>query len=239
MRMRFILKLTLILVLMFSLCVFAGAKTLFEDDFSKGTDKWELIPGAGKIEIGKGSPPEFGPNVLLASSPSGDTLAFVKDFTFTDGIIDLLWRDKEIGEGGVDDKDADGPLIARMQAKDLNNGCLVEFDKGDGLHFDILGGAGVLPPRGPQSEGKWNWLRWRLEGDLLQAKFWEPGKEEPKDWVIEAKDSSYESGFVGLRAWSGTVEAAYYRISDLDGPTPFAVELQDKISTVWGRIKRD
>ncbi|MBM3237647.1 hypothetical protein FJZ31_15260 [Candidatus Poribacteria bacterium] len=235
-KMRFI---TLIIVLpYFLLCVLASAKTLFEDNFKKGTDNWELIPGQGKIEIGKGSPPEYGPNVFLASSPGGtDTLAFVKDFTFTDGIIDVLWRDKEIAEGGVDDREADGPLITRMQAKDLTKGCLVEFDKGDGLHFDILGGSGVLPPRGPQSGGKWNWLRWRLEGDLLQVKFWEPGKNEPKVWVIEVKDTTYKSGFVGLRAWSVTVEAAYYRISDLDGPS-FAVEFQDKAPIVWGRIKR-
>lgn len=214
------------------------AKTLFEDDFSKGTDKWELFPGQGEITIEKGSPPEYGPNVLLVSSPSGNTLAFVKDFTFTDGIIDLLWRDKEIAEGEVADRDTDGPLMARMQALDFNSGCLLEFDKGDGLHFDILGGAGVLPPRGPETEGKWNWLRWRLEGNLLQAKFWEPGQEEPEDWVIEAEDASYKEGFVGLRTWSGTAEVAYYRVSDLDGPS-LSVEPQEKTTTIWARIKTE
>ena len=98
-----------------SLLPIAQAATLFEDDFTQGLDDWELTLTGGTIEIGNSDLPEYGPKVLIMSQAAGsNTLAFVKDLEFTDGIIEVLWRDANLPE------DADGPLIARKQPSDPN-----------------------------------------------------------------------------------------------------------------------
>jgi hypothetical protein len=140
------------------------AKTLFEDNFSQGGQKWDLVDNGGKISLQKGSPPEYGPDVLVLESPAGiNVLAFIKEGfdDFEDGIIEVLWRDKEIAEGAVADRDADGPLIFRVQGPPgFVSLYLIEYDVDAGFHFDIVGGAGVQGA-GPKNEGKWNWVKAR------------------------------------------------------------------------------
>ncbi|HIE25711.1 TPA: hypothetical protein EYP66_00310 [Candidatus Poribacteria bacterium] len=229
-----------IVVLLANMIMPAGTKTIFEDDFSGGKlDKnWVLVPGAGKIELTKDKPPEYGPDVMNIDSPSGNTLAFVKeiDVKFTDGIIEILWIDTRLPE------DVDGPLVARAQSMDeagFNQSYLIEWDTDTGLHLDILGGTGVQDPKGSMSEGDWVWLKFWLEGNELKIKGWKAGEAEPKKWTLEWEDSAktYESGAVGLRAWSGGAHVAFFRVTDLEGPS--AVEPQDKVSVTWGKIKRD
>jgi hypothetical protein len=58
--------------------------------------------------------------------------------------------------------------------------------------------------------------------------------------MLEIKDGAFKSGAVGLRAWSGTAEVAFFRVSDLDGPDPLAVEPQQgKLATRWGALKQE
>jgi hypothetical protein len=209
----------------------AEAVTLFEDDFSGDLGDWELTLGGGTIEIGSSDPPEYGPKVLIMNQASAvNTLAVVKDLEFTDGIIEILWRDANLPE------DVDGPLIARKQPAG-ENWYLLELDTDTGLHFDIVGGAGVIGA-GQMSTGEWTWIKWRLEGAILQARAWLAGDAEPGDWELEIEDATYTSGGVGLRCYSGVMEAAYYRVTDLDGPGGIAVEPEDRLTTTWGEIKR-
>lgn len=172
--------------------IIAEADTLFEDDFSQGLDNWELIEAGGTIETGKGDPPEYGPDILIMEQAAGvNTLAVVKELEFTDGIIEILWKDANLPEN------ADGPLIARKQEAG-ESWYLLELDTDTGFHFDVVGGQGVVGA-GQKSSGEWNWIKWRLEGSLLQAKTWLAGEEEPDAWELELEDETYESGGVGLR----------------------------------------
>jgi len=155
--------------------------------------------------------------------------AIVKDLVFTDGIIEVLWKDANLPE------DADGPLLARIQAAEA--WYLLEVDTDTGLHFDVVGGGGVVGA-GQMSTGEWTWMKWRLEGTLLKAKAWPAGQDEPGVWELEIEDATYESGGVGFRCWSGIVEAAYYRVTDLDGPSDVAVEPESVLATTWGGIKQ-
>lgn len=214
------------------------AKTLFEDAFDTGAGKWHLVDNGGKISVGKGEPPEYGPNVLLMESPEGiNVLAFIKEGfdEFKDGIIEVLWRDKEIAEGAIADRDTDGPLIFRVQGQNWGALYLIEFDLDTGFHFDVVGGRGVVGG-GPKSQGEWQWIKARVEGQNFRAKAWTASQDEPADWMLEMEDATFESGSVGLRAWSGTAEVALFRVSDLDGPN-VAVDLQQKLTSIWGRLK--
>lgn len=225
---EFTVALALATVLVFST---AEAVTLFEDDFSGDLDAWELILGGGTIETGTSDPPEYGPKVLIMDQASGvNMLAIVIDLEFTDGIIEILWKDAGLPE------DADGPLIARKQPVG-ESWYLLELDTDTGFHFDVVGGGGVVGA-GQMSTGEWTWMKWRLEGPILQARAWPPGEAEPGDWELEIEDTTYESGGVGFRCWSGIVEAAYYRVTDLDGPSDVAVEPEGVLATTWGGIKQ-
>lgn len=221
-----------------SVSSFAAAKTLFQDDFSKGDTKWELMPGAGKITIVETKAPQYGPKAMLLESPSGNTIAFAKGVeNLADGIVEVFWRDKEIAEGAVPDRDADGPVFFRAQGKAFTQCYLVEFDVDTGFHFDIVDAGGVRGA-GPKSAGQWNWIKIRFEGANLRAKVWDHGTKEPPTWTLELEDKTFAAGFVGLRAWSGTAEVAFFRVSDLGGPDPFlAVEPAAKLPLIWGMLK--
>jgi hypothetical protein len=175
-----------------SLFSIARAATLFEDDFTQGLDNWELTLGGGIIETGNSDPPEYGPKVLIMDQAAGvNTLAFVKDLEFTDGIIEILWKDANLPE------DADGPLIARKQPAG-EAWYLLELDTDTGFHFDVVGGAGVIGA-GQMSTGEWTWLKWRLEGNLLQAKAWLASENEPDAWEEKSLPRGAKSSWsVGL-----------------------------------------
>jgi hypothetical protein len=229
---RIILSVLLLFVFVSFVSLFsiAQAAILFEDDFTQGLDNWELTEGGGTVEIGNSDPPEYGPKVLIMDQAAGsNTLAIVKDLEFTDGIIEVLWKDANLPE------DADGPLIARKQPEG-EAWYLLELDTDTGFHFDVVGGAGVQGA-GQMSTGEWTWLKWRLEGPLLQAKAWLAGENEPGTWELEIQDETYQSGAVGLRVWSGVIQAAYYRVTDLDGPLAVDFEPQRKLTSTWGHLK--
>lgn len=236
--MRYFFSLGIVFVLIGLLAVSAESKTLFEDDFSDGAtleNNWELSEGAGSVELDKDTPPEYGPDVMVVNSPSGNTIAYVQSLgiDFTDGYVEILWCDADIPE------DADGPLVARAQGMDeagFNSSYLIEWDADTGLHLDVVGGAGVIGATGSMSDGEWVWLKFMLDGSDLKLKGWKAAEAEPADWMFEWDDSTYASGAVGVRAWSGIVNVAFFRVSDMDGPNT-AVESCGKLSTTWGEIR--
>ena len=232
------------LSVMVSLCLgsLAVGATLFEDDFNDGDGKWTLLPGAGDVSIQRTGTPEFGPNAMVLSITKGDAVAFADLPAFSDGFIEVLWRDREIADGGVDDRDADGPVFFRAQGEAFAHTYLVEHDIDIGFHFDVLsdGGGGMDPEdliAGRRSRGRWAWIKVRAEASLLQAKVWEVGEREPREWTIELNDRSFVEGLVGLRAWSGTAEVAFIRVSDLHGPTPFSVDPSNKLAMTWAGLR--
>ena len=226
------------------------AEILFEDDFSSGNlDRYILTWGVRQekdivknAKIIKSDPPEHGPEALSLDEQPHDTnlLAIIKDLEFSDGFIQLLWIDAALPE------DADGPIFFRsqMDPKDPNTAfdaaILVELDTDTGLHFDILGGVGVVDDAkdpNTQSTPEWTWIKIMADGGDLKVKSWVAGTDEPKGWTIEFEDKQYDKGVVGFRAWSGTAEIAYIGISDLDGFVPQAVDARGKLSTTWARLK--
>jgi hypothetical protein len=42
-------------------------------------------------------------------------------------------------------------------------------------------------------------LRFSISGTTLSAKVWKTGTTEPTNWMISATDSTFSSGFCGLR----------------------------------------
>ncbi|MFC1715431.1 hypothetical protein ACFL6S_17310 [Candidatus Poribacteria bacterium] len=129
------LRIPIIAIAMF-LCLSPSinAATLFEDDFSNGLDNWTLNPGGGAIEIIEDKPPEYGTEVLsLSIVPDINIMAFVKDLNFTDGYIEMLWKDDALGDG----LDADGTLVARDQVGDFRDCYMVELDEDTGVHIAI------------------------------------------------------------------------------------------------------
>jgi len=52
----------------------------------------------------------------------------------------------------------------------------------------------------PFSVGKNKWYNLVLskEGDVLKAKSWPYGQEEPSDWQVEVEDDAHQSGYIGL-----------------------------------------
>jgi hypothetical protein len=230
----------------------ASAKTLFEDDFDSGKlDKYILSGAMSKnVKVKASNPPEHGPNVLLMPAlPHVDNvLALVKSLVFKDGIIQVLWADVELPE------DTDGPFFFRGQIGKgdpndpkldpkaiFDNSYLVELDTDTGLHVAIItAGAENIPNQfkaAPQSTGGWTWIKTQVEGPKIKVKSWLAKEKEPAKWDIEAEDKTWESGMVGLRAWSGSAEIAYFVVADLAGPTPQAVDPKGKLATTWSKLK--
>ena len=68
------------------------------------------------------------------------------------------------------------------------------------------------------------WLRFRVEGDQLQARVWTDGQTEPSTWEITATDSTITAGGVlqaGFRRVTGTAQRDLYvddvEVTDLNG----------------------
>lgn len=221
---------------------FAGAKTLFEDKFNAGMGNWQIVgPPNGEVKIIKdnSAPTKYGPDVLFMKEPASgsDLMAFVKDLSVTDGFYEVLWKDVGLPE------DTDGPMWFRGQdmqnGPQGGNGYLVELDTDTGLHIGVIKngteGPTFISPGAEKSSGEWTWMKVRFEKDDLKVKIWSANENEPNKWNLEAKDSSFKEGSVGLRCWSGTAHVAYVRVSDLKGPTP--VEPQHRLVITWGNIK--
>lgn len=259
--MRKLFPFILPMLLSFILALPIQAKTLIEDEFVNLDNLTKPIDeaGNGNVEVeveNDSSAPAHGPEVL---SLNGDCAVYFKNFEFTDGVIEALWKDVETWEdpGAAD---ADGVLIARAQDIVSNKSTpipegggtyWVEHDTDGGFQFKKSIPLDVLPPEGDEetfvklndghfTTGDWNktgwiWVKWQLDGPHLLAKYWSTAESEPSEWTIEATDDTYTKGFAGLGVWSGHAHIAYIRISDLAGPT--AVDKADKLSTTWGSIK--
>ncbi|MGB9597493.1 MAG: hypothetical protein ACPL7B_14520 [Candidatus Poribacteria bacterium] len=226
-----------------SLCLsFADAKTLFEDKFNSGMSNWQVVgPPSGEVDIrnDNSAPAKYGPKVLFMKEPASgsDLMAFVKDLIVTDGFYEILWKDAGLPE------DTDGPIWFRGQnmqnGPQGGNGYLVELDTDTGLHIGVIKngteGPTFISPGVEKSSGDWTWMKVQFEGPDIKVKIWSANEGEPAKWNLEAKDSSFQEGTVGLRCWSGTAHIAYVRISDLKGPTP--VEHSGKLANTWGSIK--
>ncbi len=248
---RFSLWIVLATLLFLGAVKLGQTKILFEDDFSSGKlDRYEFSWAdkkakdiAKNAKIAKSDPPKHGPNVLsLEEEPhAGNLLAMIKDVVFEDGYIELLWIDAGLPE------DADGPLFFRGDigqkevSKIYDNSVLVELDTDTGLHFDFLNGGGVCEGcKGKlKSTPEWTWIKVKAEGAKMSLKAWLDGEKEP-DWQIKVENKQYKKGAVGFRAWSGIVECAYIKITDLDGDAGGgqAVEAANKSAITWGKIKQ-
>lgn len=234
----------ILISLSFLLCLFlyAQAATLFEDDFKGDLSQWDLIPGNGDIKIVKDDPPEHGPEVMEASVASGtNCLAYVKNLTFTDGFIEVLWKDMDWTKDS--NMDSDGPIVFRDQNGDFNNCYLIELDQDTGLHIATITGGNENTPDNAKkpdvkSTDKWTWIKVRAEGFKFQIKVWDAAEKEPDEWTLEYEDQTkaWDSGRVGIRVWSGRAHIAFFRVSDLEGPS-VAVEPNGKLAYTWAGLK--
>jgi len=65
----------------------------------------------------------------------------------------------------------------------------------------------------------WYWVRFRVEGTALKAKYWADGEAEPASWQIENTDATYASGWVG---WGSQY---YYGVGRLQECGYFSADL--------------
>jgi len=212
------------------------AKTLFEDYFNKGTDRWSFAENAGKFQVKDDSsvPGGYGPEVLNMQTPSDWSAAYVKDVEVTDCIVIALVKDISLPKTG---EDADQVIIARTQGETgIGNetGDALEQDAPDDTGLHLFGGGGQdITVNAHHSTGEWTWMMLRLEGNEVKAKVW--GFDEPEsDWLVELEEPVYKSGGVGMGIWSGELHVAYYAVADLEG---LAVDAQNKLIVTWGEVK--
>ncbi|RKY03238.1 hypothetical protein DRP77_06650 [Candidatus Poribacteria bacterium] len=237
------LKFLVLLVLFLLAAPHIEGRTLFETDFNEGFDesKWVVL-GNPKIEVVEDkTAPRHGPKVLIVDNDASIMGIYVRDLVFEDGIIEILWRDVDVA--GNPDRDADGPLFARADIeqsvqKRMWVGYVMELDADSGFHVNVGDGvqAPVLAIRPDlRTTGEWNWIKWRLEGELLQLKTWDADEPEPEEWMLEARDNTYSSGEVGIQVWSGKIHVAFFRVTDLEGPHP--VGLKGMLPILWSELK--
>jgi hypothetical protein len=212
------------------------AKTLFEDYFNQGTDRWSFAENSGKFQVKNDNsvPAGYGPEVLNMQTPSDWSAAYVKDLEVTDCIVIALVKDISLPKTG---DDADQVIIARTQDEagiGNANGDALEQDAPDDTGLHLFGGGGQnVEVNDHHSTGEWTWMMLRLEGEDVRAKVW--GFDEPEpDWLVELEEPVYKSGGVGMGIWSGELHVAYYAVADLGG---LAVDTQNKLTATWGEIK--
>ncbi len=63
----------------------------------------------------------------------------------------------------------------------------------------------------------WYWLALEAVGNVIRAKVWEYGTEEP-DWILTAEDplNEFQSGGVRIGVWSGIAHVAYVRVETVE-----------------------
>jgi hypothetical protein len=62
-------------------------------------------------------------------------------------------------------------------------------------------GSGTLASTG--GAGSTWWIRLKVQGTTVQARFWRDGTAEPATWRITATDTQWASGTVGVGAFAG------------------------------------
>ena len=212
------------------------AKTLFEDYFNQGTDRWSFVEGAGDFQVKKDSsaPAGYGPEVLCMETPSDWAAAFVEHLVVRDCIVIALVKDISLPQTGAD---ADQVIIARTQnytGIGSENGVALEQDAPDDTGLHLFGsGEQDIQINDYHSTGEWTWMMLRLEGADVKAKVWAFEEPEP-DWQIELEEPVYKSGGVGMGIWSGELHVAYFAVADLQG---LAVEPRNKATATWGDVK--
>jgi hypothetical protein len=77
---------------------------------------------------------------------------------------------------------------------------LVRIDNAGGTGTATLA-SGTLLPSGAAGT-RW-WIRLRVQGTSIQAKFWQDGTTEPTGWTAQATDSYWASGRAALGCYVG------------------------------------
>lgn len=138
---------------------------------------------------------------------------------------------------------ADVELLARVKGTSLSvstSGLVVRGAGGDGTQTGyramMANGSAALSkfvdgtstilaqtnPIGP-AEG-WFWIRFRVQGSTIQAKFWADGTQEPTTWTRTVTDTTIpDGGFVGISSGGGAQAAMWDYVSvAVDGETAVA-----------------
>lgn len=213
--------------------------------------QWWINPGLVWVDEAD-DVPEHGPGVLILGD-QGETVHIglevdevkqLKDYR-----VDVLFTDRLIvGE----ENDADFHIGIRCQEYDTDSepsSCYeVEFDGDDNgpnnevpetgpTSFYIFTRGGDSELRGDEEfvtsstrdivprpiKNQWYWLSLQAVGNVLSAKVWKYGEEEP-DWILATEDTQneFESGGVRVGVWSGQVHIAYIKVETVTEapPTP-------------------
>jgi CSLREA domain-containing protein len=78
---------------------------------------------------------------------------------------------------------------------------LSRFVNAGGTNTVTLGGGTLLSSGGANTS--W-WIRLRVNGTSIQAKFWRVGTSEPSGWTVSTTDSFYSSGFPAVGVYIGS-----------------------------------
>ncbi|MBN1815621.1 MAG: RHS repeat protein, partial [Anaerolineae bacterium] len=190
-----------------------GEGLIFEDDFESGLNGWRVFAGEAEIEIDDSQPAGYGRYVL--SLRGGEAALVVRRNTahLENYVVTALV--KQVGE-----EDLDGVVLVRAEE---GPGARVasyklEHDTDTGFHLDKRDNVRMLSNRGDFPErGVWEWQKVYVAGDVIKARHWPAGEEEPGIWHLEVQDGERSAGSVGLAVYSAWAHVAYVRVEAVEG----------------------
>lgn len=82
--------------------------------------------------------------------------------------------------------------------------------------------------------GDWHWVRFRVVGQDIQAKFWQYGTDEPDAWDLDVSDSSpADAGWVGVGGYSADVQQWDYLRIAVDGASAQVPGVDSAPAALW------
>lgn len=165
----------------------------YQDSFT-GTLSPDWVASGGSYSVAN--------DVLTASPGSGDSHLFLTGVSYDSSVQEVLALVRPVGEwesgpdgvrGGVainGDAGSSQAYNLLLRSKPGENAKLLDDGKAwgpsSGVEFNL---------------GEWSWMRLVNDGsNIVQAKHWVAGTEEPTDWITWDRTSNPRTGFAGITA---------------------------------------
>jgi Glycosyl hydrolases family 2, TIM barrel domain len=223
-------KLSIVLIW---LCV--GMSTCYGlvfEDYCESVSHWDVLDykADGEVYVTEdpSCPSAYGPDVLHVEG--GVVLGLAKAVELTQGTLVVLYKEnqprKEDGDGvimvgahyGQDIAQEHNTKIMRAHVwLEQDNDCGIQYRAIDaqGQETQLQERAGVGLVTDAWNRTGWIWQKVKIEGDLIQAKFWPAEQAEPAGWTLESRYVLPGARF-GLRINSGDINVAYFAADTAD-----------------------
>lgn len=142
-------------------------------------------------------------------------------------ILGPTFSDGEVFFTGAINRFQQANLGAVLRWMDTNNWYKAYIDGGQLVLLKSSGGMQTRLASVPftAQANRFYSLRFRIQGDMLQARAWLAGTPEPSQWQVSARDDTFQSGFGGLRlvlAAGSVITISAFQALALTGSSPAA-----------------